>query len=40
MSSISGYALPEVGAGAEMISGSLDDQVEKVASLLKEKGFK
>ncbi len=32
------YFVPELGAGAEMLGGSLDEQVEKVVELLKAKG--
>jgi electron transfer flavoprotein beta subunit len=39
-SEISKYSLPETGEGAQMIEGDLDEQVDKLFSLLKEKGFK
>ncbi|MFH1885222.1 MAG: electron transfer flavoprotein subunit beta/FixA family protein [Pseudomonadota bacterium] len=32
------YFVPELGEGAEMLGGSLDEQVEKVVELLKAKG--
>ena len=39
-SQISKYLLPETGEGAQMIEGELEEQVEKIFTLLQEKGFK